>query len=358
MLTLKNINRLAEKELPDGPILVMVLVLAIYLGAGWLLASRVYHLPGPDVDVSYGQNFIEPTPYHNLDLRVATHLKFETPAITMVKDLGESEEVDHQIIGFKVPADNLTEYGLMSLPTTPKPAGGYPLIILCHAYYNPAKYDTQKGYLSDMDFYSQHGFVVIKPDYRGQGLSRGVGRPEGAYYSMAYNNDIMSLIAAAKSTGYISRQDINLWGHSMGAYIALRAAVISKDVRSVVLLSGPVGKFDDMYKIYKAPSDLSNPVAGGIRQTQLIQHGTPLTNPNYWANISPLNFLANSKASFQIHVGLSDKVVPPQFSTELDLALGNYNMPHHYYAYRGAKHSLTAQRPLIWSRSLQVLASN
>lgn len=355
MIIKKKKTRFLQKEVIAGPPLLMVAVLAVYLAVGWFLVTHVYQRTLDKSIVSFGRNFTDPDSYHNLDLREAAKVTYSSPAILSVKNLPNTKGLRHQIISFRVPEDNLVEYGLMSLPAAPAPKNGYPLIILCHAYYNPYNYQTDRGYINDMDFYTQHGFAVIKPDFRGQGLSRNQGQPESAYYSMAYNIDIMSLIAATKSTTYLNKDAINLWGHSMGAYIAFRAAVLSPDVKSAILLSGPVGRFDEMYKDYSAPSDRANPIAAKIRAGMLLRHGTPLVDPSYWDHASPINFLDDAKARFQIHVGTADKVVPPKFSAELDLALTSLGRPHQYFVYAKAKHNLVKQRPLIWDRSLGVL---
>lgn len=358
MIKKKKKSNLLKKPVSVGPPFLMLAILSIYLAVGWFLVTHVYRFGDSESTISFGQNFTDQDSYHSLDLREATKVAYNSPALTVVKKLSTTNNTSRQIVSFKVPEDNLTEYGLMSLPTGPIPPKGYPLIILCHAYYNPAKYKTDKSYISDMDFYAQHGFAVIKPDYRGQGLSRKQGLPEGAYYSMAYNVDVMSLIAAVKVTTYLDKDAINLWGHSMGAYIALRAAMVSPDVKSVILLSGPVGKFDEMFKDYSAPSDRANPVAAKIRGIELLRRGTPLTNPSYWSHVSPLNFLSGSNVNFQIHVGTADKVVPPKFSAEFDQALTKLGMPHGYYVYDKAGHSLAKQRPFIWNRSLSTLRAN
>jgi uncharacterized protein len=350
----KKTSKKTKKKL-QLPFWAYLLVgLALLIGVWWL------QNPKKDIDLSVPGGLIEGRSepagaYKSLDLREAAKATYVSSQITISDNLGINDGVNHQLIRFKVPKDNLNEYGLMTLPTSPAPAGGYPVIILCHGYYNPLYYPTEKAYLGDMEFYSQNGFVVIKPDFRGQGLSLAEGRPEGAYFSMAYNTDIMSLISAVKQTNYLNKNDINLWGHSMGAYIALRAAVLSPDIKTAVLLSGPVGNIQDMYTSYVAISDANNSVAAAIRADELARHGTPVTDPDYWNNTSPLNFLDKSRAFFQIHVGSADQLVPPQFSSDLDSALNQAHKGHEYFIYPGGQHGLLGQRDQIWRRSLDRL---
>jgi len=241
------------------------------------------------------------------------------------------------------------------LPQSAPPASGYPILVLCHGYVNPWSYSTTKSYLSDMEFYSKKGFAVLKPDFRGQGLSIPDGQPEGAFYSTAYNTDVLSLISAAKQTSYLDKNNISIWGHSMGAYVALRAAVVDPDIKNVILLSGPVGYPQDMYQSYVAVSDTANPVAAYIRLNQLNTHGTPITNPSFWNAAAPINFVASTKANIQIHVGDQDATVPPHFSADLDSALSAANKPHGYFVYAGGLHGLVAERSQIWQRSLALL---
>lgn len=295
--------------------------------------------------------------YTNLDLRIAKLAVYKGAPLTVTKDLGVYGGVRQRIVSFPVYSSNLVEFGLMTLPRAAPPAGGYPVLILLHGYVNPPRYSTTKFYVTQMEYYSSHGYAVIKPDLRGQGLSKNAGRPEGAYFSMGYNVDVQSLLASVKDTSYLNANNINLWGHSMGAYVALRAAVLSPDVRRVILLSGPVGSLQQMYNTYIPISDRNNPVALLIKSTVLDRFGTPDSNPGYWDNASPINFLNQTKARYQIHVGQQDTVVPPVFSSQLDSALTKAKIPHEYYSYENGDHGLVLQMPQVLQRSLDFLNS-
>ncbi len=292
---------------------------------------------------------------HSLDLRLAAKATYPSTALKLVKDLGNSDGLSRQVVSFAVKTDNLNEYALLIRPLTPAPASGFPVIILCHGYVNPSEYHTNDGYISDMQFYGKHGFAVIKPDFRGQGLSASQGIPEGAYYSMAYNTDVMSLISSLKLTSNIDKSRINLWGHSMGAYVALRTAVVSPDVKNLILLSGPVGSLKQIYLSYVPPSDENNEPALRIRNDIFSKFGTPGEGSKFWANASPASYLSKTKTHIQIHVGSLDQIVPTQLSADLDNMLTSDKITHQYFVYPDGKHSLQAQRSTIWSRSLEFL---
>ncbi len=345
------------KKLFRGLIFALLL---LFVGAGLFFYFHSFHKEWPRKGILAEDQLFPASPetaYKNLDLKIAAKYRFTSDSIKKVQSLGVENGSGIFIVSFKVPADNLTEYGLMSVPTSPQPAKGYPVIILCHGYTKPSRYSTTKYYLSDMEEYSANGFVVIKPDFRGQGLSLYVGQPEGAYYSMAYNTDLLSLIAAVKKTNYLNSANINLWGHSLGAYIALRAAVLSPDIKNVILLSGPVGSASDMFIDFTPISDRTNPVAENIRKAMLLRYRTPLSNPQFWDATSPLSYLNQLKAYVQIHVGSNDVIVPPRFSADLDKALTAAKKPHDYFIYPGGSHGLVDERPQIYARSLQLLKS-
>jgi uncharacterized protein len=337
-------------------ILLVFAAMAVYLGVIWFYINQTYRYhPLQSGRLATTQTFTGEDYSKSLDLRIAAKATYPSAPISMVKDLGTSQGFDQQTVSFKVTTDHLTEYGLMDLPTGTAPAGGWPTIILCHGYFNPDQYQTTTGYLTDMTFYVQHGFAVIKPDFRGQGLSLDAGQPDGAYYSMDYNTDVMSLISAVGQTNYLNKNDISLWGHSMGAYIALRAAVLSPQIKNVILISGPVGTVQDMFSDYMAISDKDNPLALKLRETELLKYGTPITDPKFWEATSPLNYLKQLKANVEINVGSDDQTVPPKFSAELDSALTTAGISHQYYVYAGGNHGLIDQRPQIWQRSLDLL---
>lgn len=348
----KKRNKKTRSALARLEILLALLVSVLLIGIGVVFVKLDFNHGKPRSGEFVSGRADSVAAYRNLDLAVAATANYTGYAVNDSKDLGVISGVDERIFHFSVSKDRLTESGLLTLPTAAPPKNGYPVLILCHGYANPLYYSTEKAYLGDMEFYSRNGFAVFKPDFRGQGLSISAGRATGAYYSMDYNTDVLSLIADIKQTKGFNKDDINLWGHSMGAYVALRASVLSPDIKRTILLSGPVGTVQDMFTSYVAISDTNNAAAAAVRAAQLQAHGTPVTDPVYWDKTSPLTYLADSQSFYQIHVGTDDKIVPPKFSADLDRALTNLHKSHEYFVYPGGNHSLGSERPQIYSRSL------
>lgn len=335
-----------------------VIFIAVGLASVFLVYSVVHeHRERGQLNIT--DTYIGENLSHSLDLKLAAKANYSSDPIVVTQDLGvRPDKIHQQIFSFKVKTDDLTEYGLLSTPLGSPPKQGWPTIILLHGYSNPSRYSTMTGYISDTQFYAQHGFAVLKPDYRGEGLSKNQGKSDSAYYSMAYNTDVMSLISAAKQTSFVDPNNINLWGHSMGAYIALRAAVLSHDIKNVILLSGPVDSLSEMYLTYIPPSDENNARALATRNEVFSKYHTPSDNSRFWYDASPSNFLNQITADVQIHVGQKDEVVPPKFSADLSKALTKNNIKHQYYSYNEGDHSLSSQRNQIWQRTLQDLGNS
>ncbi|MBX4190599.1 alpha/beta fold hydrolase [Candidatus Saccharibacteria bacterium] len=349
----KNILFLSQFSLAIFSIAVVLLCAALFAGAIYI---AVFDMGQKQIGLlSPGETSSEPGFSRSLDLRVAAKNDYPSGPITITQELGVADGVSRMVFHFKVTADGLDEYGLMMLPSQKPSSGKYPTIILCHGYESPSQYSTTRDTLTDMSFYAQRGFAVLKPDFRGQGLSLNAGEADSAYYSMSYNTDLMSLLSAVKKTNNLDKTDISLWGFSMGAYIALRATVLSPDVKNLILLSGPVDSMKQMYLTYIPPSDVNNLRALKTRNDVFAKYGTPVENSSFWSAASPINFANRIKAHVQLHAGQLDQIVPPEFSADLDKALSQARVMHDYYTYPEGVHSLAAQRGLIWPRTLQIL---
>lgn len=335
--------------------LMAILLTLTVIGLGSFIVYMFWH-SHREVG-QYGISDIYPSEnlHKSLDLKLAFKAKYPSAPIKVVKELGGDGSVRQRLISFEVKNDNLTEFALVMQPAAEPPAQGFPVLILLHGYMHPQSYMTDLSYTSDMRYYAQNGFMVIKPDLRGQGESFKAGRADSAYYSMSYNTDVLSLISAIRQTNGADKSNINLWGHSMGAYIALRAAVLSPIIKNIILLAAPVDSLETMYLTYIPPSDENNPLALATRVEVFSKYGTPTENQRFWYDASPINFVSRIKGNVQIHAGLLDGLVPPEFSASLRDALGRAKVSYQYYEYPYGSHSLIESRPDIYQRSLKVM---
>jgi dipeptidyl aminopeptidase/acylaminoacyl peptidase len=198
---------------------------------------------------------------------------------------------------------------------------------------------------------------VIKPDFRGHGNSQGLA--EGGHFSPAYTYDTLNLIASLKQYPVVNAGRLGLIGHSMGAHVALRTAVVSPDVKASVYVSGVVGSFYDLVFNWPRPPYVNDqPIASTrSRLDQLKQeHGDPKTNPDFWNQASAINYVKNVAGPVQIDHGGADSSVPQLFSDHLNQALVDAHKPVEYFNYPGSDHqfSNSADRTLLLQRMRQL----
>lgn len=243
-------------------------------------------------------------------------------------------------------SDGLKIYGLLTVPDGTKPENGWPVIIFNHGYVQPDIYKTAERYIAYVDGFARSGYIVFKPDYRGNGNSE--GEPESTYYSPAYATDVLNALAAIKRYPDANPEKIGMWGHSMGGNIALRDIVVdTKDIKAAVIWGGVVGSYDDLmnnwqHKVTYQPTPLDLALRNNHRKELLAQYGTPKENPAFWESIDPTFHLSDITTPVQLDVGSADEEVPIAFSQGLYDKLKGMGKTAEYYVYPGGDHNISA----------------
>lgn len=243
-------------------------------------------------------------------------------------------------------SDGLKIYGLLTVPDgAPPDAGGWPVIIFNHGYIAPEQYQTTERYVSYVDAFAKNGYIVFKPDYRGNGNSE--GRPEGAYYSPAYATDVLNAVSSLKRYKDADGERIGMWGHSLGGNITLRDMVINtKDIKAAVIWGGVVGSYYDLMNNWHRrttfqPSERER-FRSGYRESLIATYGSPDTNPGFWQSIDPTYHLSDISTPIQLHTGGNDEVVPVEFSVSLKDKLEKLGKVVEYYNYPGGDHNISS----------------
>ncbi len=253
------------------------------------------------------------------------------------------------------PSDGYRIYALVATPASARPANGYPVIILAHGYTNPTAYRTDGPEYADyIAAFASHGYVVIKPDYRGYAQSWGTAR--GAYFSTDYTADVLNLATSLTRYPPVDASEMAIWGHSMGGHVALEAVTVApKRFKAAVIASASVGTVDDMYYNWTPPSERANFDAQAEKKRVAALFGEPRQNPAFWAELSPLTYGTDLRTPLQLHHGLADSVVPARFSQEAADALTAkganatlYTYPKAPHVFSGADEQLLIQRSLAW----------
>jgi uncharacterized protein len=312
--------------------------------ASALATPRASHRPSPSAAAT-------PTVYPPDDLAIAALRARSYPASTLVpvRSDGDRGGFVDSVVSFQ--SDGLREYALMSIPDGPRPARGWPVVIINHGYSDPATYQTDGSpYSQFVAAFAHAGYMVLKPDYRGHGQSQGVA--SGGHLSPVYAYDLLNLVSTLRGDSRVDPTRIGLFGHSMGGDEVLRALVVSKDIRAAVFLAGVVGSMYDIF--YNWPQPQNPPPAArpiplqvGVENDVIAEHGTPATNPAFWSSASAINYVDSITAVVQIDQDVGDTMVPKIFSDHLAAALRAAGKVFQYNTYPGDDHQFLRNRAAI-----------
>lgn len=259
-------------------------------------------------------------------------------------------------------SDGLKIYGLLSIPTSQKPASGYPAIIFNHGYIPPEEYRTTERYVAYFANLASEGYVVFKPDYRGHGSSE--GQPEGAYFSPGYLTDVLNALSSVRQMDEVNKERVGMWGHSLGGFLTLRAMVIQKDIKVGVIWGGVVGSYQDMADDWWSkrrvgsftPSSREQQSNRPGRDSFTKKYGQPNDNDPFWRAISTTTFLDDISGPLQLDHGGSDETVPVVLSQKLYKKLLEKGKVVEYYEYPGSDHNISQGYNLAMQRTKEFFA--
>ncbi len=245
-----------------------------------------------------------------------------------VENLGVMGENDYFIrYSIRYPSDGLSIYGFMNVP---KGQGPFPIIIGLHGYADPLEYESLDYTTGTMDDIAKDGYIVLHPNLRNF-------RPSDsgdALFRAGYAIDVLNLIALARDSagkpGLFEQANANrigIWGHSMGAGIALKVAVISPLVRAILLYAGTSG--DEQ----KNSQFFNNFVGSPENQREI------LSSPETFAIVSPDRFYRGISAAVQLHHGTADSVIPIDWASENCQSMRAAGVRVECYFYDGADHT-------------------
>jgi dipeptidyl aminopeptidase/acylaminoacyl peptidase len=239
-------------------------------------------------------------------------------------------------------SEGLKIYSLLTIPDGDMPPNGWPAIVFVHGYIPPAIYRTTERYIAYVDWLARNGYVVFRIDLRGN--DRSEGEPRGAYGDPGYTVDVLNAIASIQGYPSVDPEHIGIWGHSMGGYLALRAMVISPDIKAGVIWAGVVGSYADLLNRWhrrSGPTPTPNPFRSSWRASWIETYGPPEENPDFWNSISANSYLADISGPLQLHHGTADEEVPLEFSKTLYDQLLALGKPVEFYTYKDDNHNIS-----------------
>lgn len=293
---------------------------------------------------------VQAVPLHPMSIKALRGGTYEGGQFTVEQELPNGTNYRQSVVSYK--SEGLKIYGLLTVPTAPKPVGGFPAIVFVHGYIPPTEYATTKNYATYQAVLARNGFVTFKPDLRGHGKSE--GEAVSAHFSEKYVVDTLYAISYVKMHESVNPARIGYWGHSNGGEIGLRVLVASKDVKAASLWAGVVGSYLDMLETYNAKI----PFLRNRVNPLVAEYGLPSSNSEFWNTLEPYGYLKDISSAIQLQHGTADASVPVELSVRLKEELEKAGKTAEYYEYRGDDHNISKNFNLAWQRTVDFFKKN
>lgn len=329
--------------------LIILSILIVFLAVGGLLIWSKSKKVSTNKNNQGQTNQLEADP-----LAIETLKKGNYPGsdITIEQTLDPGSNYQRYIASYK--SEGLKIYALLTIPNGQKPQNGWPVVVFNHGFIQPSQYRTTERYVAYVDGFARSGYIVFKPDFRGNGNSE--GQPTGAYGSNGYTIDVLNAVSSIKKFKDADPQKIGMWGHSMGGFITLRAMVVDPQIKVGVIWGGVVASYPDLITKWRRGPSTPFPIPSGFnrnwRQSLIQKYGTPEQNPTFWNSISANSYLSNIAGPIQLHHSETDETVPVEFSKTLADQLKAAGKTVELYTYPGDDHNISANFNTAEQRSV------
>lgn len=226
-----------------------------------------------------------------------------------------------------------------------------PVILMLRGYADDEAYFTGLGTRKAAAKLAENGFITLAPDFLGFGGSDSSSKDilETRFYRPV---EVLNLLA---SIGDLSQADpfrVGLWAHSNGGQIAISVLEIL-----------PAGR--------QAPTTLWAPVTRGFPESildylgELDDQGLKVKAAlddflkNYEVkNYSITNYFSDINAKIQVHQGLADPLIKPEWTVEFVSGLSAAGKEVTYFPYPRNDHNLKQSWDLVIDRDLEFFREN
>ncbi|GAB4533641.1 MAG: alpha/beta fold hydrolase [Anaerolineae bacterium] len=247
------------------------------------------------------------------------------------------------------PSDDLTITGIMQVPHG---EGPFPVVILNHGYIPRNRYWSGADTWNAAAFLNRRGYLTIAPDFRSWGESD----TDNSFFSTGQVIDVLNLISSLASLPEADPQRLGMWGHSMGGGVTSKAITIDPRIKAAVLYA-PVSA-NDARIMARWGSGCKGGLSSGEEGDECagaevltddldeylhLAYRSAVSDPQFMAQVSPINYFQSVVAPVQIHIGSEDTTTPPEWSDEIRQALQAAGKEVEYYAYPGQGHSFEGQ---------------
>jgi dipeptidyl aminopeptidase/acylaminoacyl peptidase len=294
---------------------------------------------------------ITPTPiieeggitYHEVSIPSLANKEFDGRDLAYHQVLDDNLAYIRYHITYKSGA--LTISGIMNVP---KGVGPFPVLILNHGYIDPAVYTNGRGLRREQDYLARRGFIVIHPDYRNHAQSD--KDPDAdVKFRLGYVEDVINVVFAVRESEYsfFDKEKIGMLGHSMGGGVTQNILAAQPNLVDAAVLFAPVSgdNYDNFNRWTKTRPETAEKI--------IELYGTPEDNPDFWHDISMVNFLDRIQTPIMLHHGTADESVPLDWSDRMNRLLTEKGKDIIYYTYDGQPHEFTTSWALVMQRTTQ-----
>ncbi len=278
-------------------------------------------------------------------MRVDRH----TATLTFERPLKDGPSYSAYLVSYR--SSGLKVYAMVAVPNTPKPKAGYPVLVADHGFVpTPEEYgltadgiDSRPGdYYRDIpDNYAREGFLVVMPDYRGHNISEGLEFTTGFLATNYYTLDVLALLSALPRLDDADLDKLFMWGHSLGAEIALRTLLVDGSIRGASLWSPVGGSLWEQayhYSWYDNDDNTDSHDKPKARMDELSRDIDNLGFPYDPDSSEPGQFLHFLDTPIVVHHAKDDGEVPYIWSELLATKLELQNKTYTFYSYESDNH--------------------
>jgi len=272
-----------------------------------------------------------------------------TATLTFERDLEDGPSFSAYLVSYR--SSGLKVYAMVSVPNTPKPKAGFPVLVANHGFVPTAEnygiteegIDSRPGdYYRDVpDIYAREGFLVVMPDYRGHNISEGIEFTTGFLATNYYTLDVLALLSALPGLDDADFDKLFMWGHSLGGEIALRTLLIDGSIRGASLWSPVGGSLWEQayhYSWYDSTDDTDSRDKPKARMDELSRDIDNLGFPYDPDSSEPGQFLHFLDTPILVHHAKDDGEVPYTWSELLATKLELQNKTYTFYSYESDNH--------------------
>ena len=243
--------------------------------------------------------------------------------------------VQPEVVRWRSP-DGTTVPGLLYRPHRQRHDGAPPPAIV-HVHGGPTS-QTTNGWNPTIQYYVNHGYVVLAPNVRG---STGYGRDyRDANLKDWGGGDLADLVAGAEylaGEGLADRHSIGVTGGSYGGYMTLIA--MTKAPRTWAAGASVVG-IANLRTLYERTRD-------DLQYYLAQQIGTPEENAQLYDDRSAINFVHQVEAPLLILQGETDPRVPLHEAEQMRDLLERQGKTYEYHVYEQEGHGFRREENRI-----------